>query len=260
MADQTKSVEYIGLFSSVECSCKKTERQPVNSEVLIYHLEMDTGTVIGDFSAALFDMDGTLVDSTALVESEWAEWARQKGLDPLEVAEFSHGRRTGDAILHYFPEADLPTELSAFREMAGNLDQSTVRPIPGAVEFVRSIREFKWAVVTSAPAGIARERLGACGFPSPRVLISADDVQAGKPDPEGFLKASQGLEELPQRCVVFEDAPAGVAAALAAQMRVLVLRTTHPEHVFPECIQVNDFEDIVASALPSGAFRLALSI
>jgi len=218
---------------------------------------MDTGTVIGDFSAAL---DGTLVDSTALVESEWAEWASQKGLDPLEVAHFSHGRRTEDAILHYFPQADLATELSAFREMAGNLDQSTVRPIPGAVEFVRSIRESKWAVVTSAPAGIARERLGACGFPSPRVLISADDVQAGKPDPEGFLKASKRLEELPHRCVVFEDAPAGVAAALAAQMRVMVLRTTHPKHVFPECIQVDDFEDLVAGVLPSGEFRLALSI
>jgi mannitol-1-/sugar-/sorbitol-6-phosphatase len=226
---------------------------------LIYDHEMDASTVIGDFSAALFDMDGTLVDSTALVETEWAEWARQKGLNPAEVAHFSHGRRTEDTILHYFPEADLANELIAFRERAARLDQSTVRPIPGAVEFVQSISASKWAVVTSAPAGIARERLGACGFPTPRVLISADDVLSGKPDPEGFLRASRELEEVPHRCVVFEDAPAGVTAALAAQMRVVVLRTTHPEHIFPECIQIDDFQDVSANMLPSGKFRLALS-
>ncbi len=221
---------------------------------------MDTLSTIGDFSAALFDMDGTLVDSTALVESEWAEWARQKGLDPAEVAHFSHGRRTEDAILHYCPGADLPSELIAFREMAAKLDQSTVRPIPGAVKFVRSISSSKWAVVTSAPAGIARERLGACGFPAPPVLISADDVSSGKPDPEGFLKACRELEAVPHRCVVFEDAPAGVAAALAAQMRVVVLRTTHPEQIFPECIQVDDFEDIFPNTMPTGDFCLTFSV
>lgn len=226
---------------------------------MIYHHDMDALSMIGDFSAALFDMDGTLVDSTALVESEWVEWARRKGLDPVEVAHFSHGRRTEDAILHYLPGADLPRELIAFREMAAKLDQSTVRPIRGAVDFVRSISASKWAVVTSAPAGIARERLCACGFPAPRVLISADDVSSGKPDPEGFLKAGRELETVPRRCVVFEDAPAGVAAALAAEMRVVVLRTTHAERVFPECIQVDDFEDIFADIMSTGEFRLTLS-
>jgi sugar-phosphatase len=220
---------------------------------------MDAFSVIGDFCAALFDMDGTLVDSTALVESEWAEWARQKELNPLEVARFSHGRRTEDAILHYFPKADLANELIAFRKMATMMDQSTVKPIPGAVEFVRSISASKWAVVTSAPAGIARERLRACGFPSPPVLISADDVISGKPDPEGFIRASRELEQAAHCCVVFEDAPAGVTAGLAAQMRVVVLRTTHPEQTFSECIQVDDFRDVSAGTLPSGGFRLAFS-
>jgi sugar-phosphatase len=224
-----------------------------------YDHEMDPFSVVGDFSAALFDMDGTLVDSTALVESEWAEWARRRGLDPFKVAHFSHGRRTEDAILQYIPNADVANELVEFREMAAKLDQSTVRPIAGAVDFVQSMSETKWAVVTSAPASVARRRLSACGFPSPTVLVSAEDVFSGKPDPEGFLRASQELEEVPRDCIVFEDAPAGATAALAAHMRVVVLRTTHPEHIFPECIQVNDFTDLIAKTLPSGGFRLALS-
>ena len=212
--------------------------------------------LVGDFTAALFDMDGTLVNSTALVEREWEQWATEKGLSPREVAHFSHGHRSEDVIRHYFPDAELSNELVAFREAAAILDQSSVFVIPGALEFVKSLSSMEWAVVTSAPAAIASKRLAVCGFPAPTVLVSADDVQFGKPHPEGFVRASQQLGKDPGTCIVFEDAPAGVAAAVAASMRVVVLRTTHTDSVFRDCVQIDDFRDVRAAILPSGGFRL----
>jgi sugar-phosphatase len=196
------------------------------------------------FGAALFDMDGTLVDSTSLVEQEWRQWAQGKGIDAAEVARSSYGRRTEDVIRQYLPDVDPAAELNRFREMASRLDQSVAGAVPGAVEFVSGIPAGRWAVVTSAPHRIAKVRLLACGFPLPEVLIGADDVRRGKPDPEGFLAAARQVEQAPADCLVFEDAPAGVLAGQRAGMRVVTLETTHPGHSFEGCVQVRDFRSL----------------
>jgi sugar-phosphatase len=125
------------------------------------------------------------------------------------------------------PHLSPSEELKRFQDAAKLLDQSAVRAIPGAAEVIAVLPRDRWALVTSAPRGMARERLVHAGLPVPEVLISADDVRAGKPDPEGFLAAAKRLNAEPSRCLVFEDAPAGLEAARRAGMRSIALTTTH---------------------------------
>jgi mannitol-1-/sugar-/sorbitol-6-phosphatase len=209
-----------------------------------------------DFVAGLFDMDGTLVDSTALVESEWRAWASMKGLNPDTVARSSHGRRTEDVIRQYLPVADLERELSQFICMASSLDQTVAGPIPGAVNFVTSLAAHPWAVVTSAPRAIARQRLARCGFPEPPVLIGADDVRFGKPDPEGYLTAGHQLRVNPADCLAFEDAPSGIESARRAQIRVVAVETTHAREKLDCPVIVRDFRNLQVVHLSDGGLRL----
>ncbi len=81
---------------------------------------------------------------------------------------------------------------------------------------------------TSAFQGIARDRIARVGLPVPEVLLGADDVRRGKPDPEGYVRAAERLGVSPARCVVFEDTQPGVVSARAAGARVIGLRTTYP--------------------------------
>lgn len=204
-------------------------------------------------------MDGTLVDSTALVEQEWKEWAKTKGLDSESVARSSHGRRTEDVIRQYFPLADLDHEISTFIRLASSLDQTVAGPVPGAVQFVRGLVPHPWAVVTSAPQAIARQRLAQCGFPEPPVLIGADDVRFGKPDPEGYLTAARRLQANVSDCLVFEDAPSGIESARRAQIRVVALETTHSRNQLLSCVVVRDFRDLQVADIGGGKLRLMIA-
>jgi mannitol-1-/sugar-/sorbitol-6-phosphatase len=209
-----------------------------------------------DFVAGLFDMDGTLTDSTALVEREWSAWAKIKGLDPDVVAHGAHGVRTEDVIRQYFPLADLNQEMSEFFRLISGIDQTAPGPIPGAVEFIRSLGAHPWAVITSATQAIARQRLTQCGFPEPPVLVGADDVNSGKPDPEGYLTAARRLGINPVDCLVFEDAPKGVEAAHRAQMRVVALETTHTRGQLHGSVGVRDFRELRVADMGGARLRL----
>ncbi len=103
-----------------------------------------------------------------------------------------------------------------------------VRKLPGARELLSTLGDSGWAVVTSSPRELATVRLGVTGLPLPPVLIAAEDVSAGKPDPEPYLSAAARLGAEPAACTVFEDAPDGIAAARAAGMRVIALATSFP--------------------------------
>jgi sugar-phosphatase len=176
--------------------------------------------------AVLFDLDGVLVDSATCVERHWRRWAAEHGLDSEEIMRFAHGRPTVETIRLVAPH--LPAEVEAARLDASEaFDTDGVAAILGAAELVRSLPRNAWAIATSGTRAVALTRLRHTGLPLPAVLITADDVKRGKPNPECYMLAASRLNVAPGRCVVVEDAPAGISAAQAAGMRVVALTTTH---------------------------------
>ena len=194
------------------------------------------------FDALLLDMDGTLVDSTECVERQWRRWAARHGLDVAPILRVSHGRPTMETIRLVAPHLATEEEVRSF-DVAETEDTEGIKAVKGAVAFVRALPADRWAVVTSAPRTLARVRLERAGIPIPPVLVSADDVRRGKPDPEPYLTAARWIGQPAERCLVIEDAPAGVESARAAGMQVLGMTTTATnEELGVPCIR--DFEDV----------------
>lgn len=174
-------------------------------------------------SALLFDMDGTLVDSTALVEAIWNDFADVHRLDIAEVLSFAHGRPTGATVHHFLSDPALATRETA-RLVA--YEESTiegVREVPGAAALIAALPRTSWAVVTSASRVLATNRMAAAGIPLPEVLISADDITHGKPDPQGYLLAAEALGVDIASTVVFEDSPAGIRSGRASGARTVAI-------------------------------------
>jgi sugar-phosphatase len=171
-------------------------------------------------------MDGVLVDSRAVVERVWRRWCANRQLDPVVVLRTAHGRRTEDTLRALSTSLDIDAELHWLND-AELSDREGVSAIPGAADTLRQLPDGRWAVVTSAGAELARKRLAWAGLPIPPCLVTADQIDEGKPSPEGYLRAASQLRAAPVECVVVEDTPAGVLAARAAGMRVLGLTTTH---------------------------------
>lgn len=169
-------------------------------------------------TAVLFDCDGVLVDSDAAVVRSWTRWALAMDLDPEEVLPAVYGRRSVDTVAEFIA---LPRRREAL-ELIDRLeieDAATTTPIPGAAGLVAAIPPHRWATVTSASRDLAHARLKAAGLGAPDVLVTAGDVEHGKPHPEGYLTAAQHLGVPAEQCVVVEDAPAGIRAARAAGVR-----------------------------------------
>jgi sugar-phosphatase len=183
------------------------------------------------FAAFLFDMDGTVLDSIAVAERVWGDWARRHGLDVAAFLPTIHGVRAVETIRRQ-ALAGVDAEREADEVFQAELaDVDGVRPIPGARAFLDSLPPQRWAVVTSAPRELALRRIAAAGLPTPAVLVAAEDVSRGKPEPDGYRLAAQRLGVDPRACLVFEDAPAGVLAAEAAGAEVVVVTATH-QHPF----------------------------
>ncbi|MEP6474880.1 MAG: HAD-IA family hydrolase [Gemmatimonadota bacterium] len=174
----------------------------------------------------LFDMDGTLVDSRASVERTWRRWAAPRGLDADALLRVAHGRRTRETLATVVAPAQLDAAVAEL-DAAELIDLAGTVEVAGARALVATLPDRAWAIVTSAGKELARLRLRAAGIPVPRLLVSSEDVLRGKPDPEGYLLAASRLGAAPDRCLVFEDTPAGIGAGLAAGARVLGLTTTH---------------------------------
>ena len=191
--------------------------------------------------AVLFDLDGVLADSRRIVEGVWKVWAAEKGVDPAPFIAIAHGRRTSEILRTVAPHVDIAAETRRLDRMEEFATEGLV-PIPGAAEFVRSLPQDRWGVVTSGHRECAEFRLRYVGIPFPKVFITGDMVKEGKPDPEGYLRGATELGFSPADCVVFEDAPPGVAAAHAAGMRVVGILTTHPPHALSHTLlQLSDF-------------------
>jgi sugar-phosphatase len=179
--------------------------------------------------AILFDLDGVLVDSEAVVARHWKRWAREHGLDPEEVLANAHGQRVIETVRKYLPglpaeEQQAKADKLAYEEGS---DLDGVVAFGGASDLLRSLPPERWAVATSGTRHTATGRFGTLGLEVPHAFVTADDVAKGKPDPEPYRRAAYALGRDPARCVVFEDSPAGVTAALAAGAQVVGIVTTH---------------------------------
>lgn len=176
-------------------------------------------------SGLLFDLDGVLVDSTPAVARVWSKWAVAHGFDPEETVRKAHGRPSIATIRDLLPGCDAVKENAVV--LRGEIeDTEGVVPLRGARELLNSIPEDRWALVTSCSRPLAEVRLRTAGLPIPRRMITSDDVRNGKPDPEPYIKGADLLGIPASKCVVFEDAPAGIRAGKASGALVIALTTT----------------------------------
>lgn len=176
--------------------------------------------------AILFDIDGTLVDSTPAVERTWRTWAEKRGIDVEPILQVCHGRRTEDTVAEFLPERERAAGVEELAELELH-DLDGVVALPATRELLTRLPLDRWAAVTSGSQELMRARLSAAGLPIPSVLVAAEDVTEGKPDPEGYVAAARALGVDPSKCLVVEDAPAGIAAGRAAGAYVLAVATSH---------------------------------
>jgi mannitol-1-/sugar-/sorbitol-6-phosphatase len=193
--------------------------------------------------AVLFDMDGTLVDSTRVVERAWAGWAGRHGIPLEDVLSFSHGRPTVATMEHFLPGRDHAAELDEMARYEETELQGIVA-VAGAAGVVGALHGRPWAVVTSAWRTLAEARVQAAGLPLPPVIVPVDEIRLGKPDPEGFLRAAEQLKVPPRECLVFEDTRPGIEAGLSAGMQVVGLLTTVSPTQLRHRPLVRDFRDV----------------
>jgi len=201
-------------------------------------------------TVVLSDLDGVLVDSQASIMRAWRAWGARHGLEREAVDAVEHGRPSGEIVALLAPALDAAEESRALDALQA-ADTGDVAALPGAAELLRAFAPDRVAVVTSCTAPLAEARLRAAGLEPPPVLVTADRLRRGKPDPEGYLLAARELGADPADCVVLEDAPAGVEAGRAAGMRVVAVVTTHaPEELAAADERVGSVADWLALSSP----------
>ncbi len=178
------------------------------------------------FAAFLFDMDGTILSSIDSAERVWSAWAVRHGLDVAAFIPTMHGRRALDTVLaQNLPGIDAQAEADGV--LAAEMeDLEGVHALPGAAAFLAALPAHRWAIVTSATRDLARVRLGAAGLVAPDTFVTAEDIERGKPEPDGYLLAAARLGVAIEDCLVFEDAAAGILAGERSGASVLVIRAT----------------------------------
>ncbi|MEU2430890.1 HAD-IA family hydrolase [Streptomyces sp. NPDC007861] len=202
--------------------------------------------------ALLFDNDGTLVSSLESVHRCWTRWAGEYGITAEEFARVElHGRPAAEIAADLLPAGVVAEAVARIEQLEVEDVAGGVVLLPGTARLLASLPAERWAVVTSATRRLGEARLEAVGI-RPKTLIAADDVSRGKPDPEPFLLAARRLGVDPARCVVFEDAPAGLAAGRAAGMATVALATTHDPAELDADVVVRDLSAVSAQATARG--------
>ncbi len=204
------------------------------------------------FAAFLFDMDGTVLNSIPATERVWAAWAHRRGLDVAAFLPTIHGIRAVETIRRLgLPGIDPEREAEALAA-AEMEDVDGIVAIAGAAEFLAPLPPERWAIVTSAPRELALRRLGAAGLPVPPLVVTAEDVANGKPAPDCFLLAARQLGFDARDCLVFEDSPAGIAAAEAAGAGVMVISAAHRHPIATPHAVLADYSATTAIAAVGG--------
>src|SRR5579859_6421896 len=211
------------------------------------------------YAAFLFDMDGTLISSTEVAERIYTRWAEAKGVDVQHLLSIVHGVRTVDVIRSLGrPDLDPDTE-AAWIGAAERKELDGVLPIAGIRDFLASLPPERWALVTSADRELMRVRMEATGLPLPSVIVTAEDVTAGKPDPQGYALAARRLGVAPADCLVFEDAPAGIEAGERAGADVMVITATHTAPHGTAHASIADYLGVVSNRGADGSIALVFN-
>ncbi len=202
------------------------------------------------FEAVIFDMDGTLIDSTPAVERAWTTWAEEHGLTRAELAG-NHGVPSAGVVRNVLPSHQHDAAIDRINVLELE-DVHDIVVLPGAAEALASLTTAKNAIATSCTVPLARARIAAAELVPPVVLVTADDVKRGKPAPDPFLEAARRLGVDPRRCLVVEDAPAGLQAARAAGCFTLaVVTTTAREDLVADAV-VSDLSAVTFEVAESG--------
>ena len=200
----------------------------------------------------LFDVDGVLIDSTASYARVWRQWAGHHGLDGDVVVAATHGRRGEDTISEVAPHLNHDTEQALMQRLLA-AEIANIVAMPGAAGLLAALPPDAWGCVTSGGLRWVTARFQDAGLDLPSVLVTADDVARGKPDPACYLLGATRLGRDPADCLVIEDAVAGLEAGHAAGMQVVGLATTHERG---EIAAADYIFDSLADAAP---FLLAYS-
>jgi sugar-phosphatase len=208
------------------------------------------------YRAFLFDMDGTILTSIAAAERVWAGWAVRHGVDVETFLPTIHGARAIDTINRLaLPGVDAEAQ-AAWITQAEIEDVDGVEEVAGAAGFLRSLPAHQWAIVTSAPRELALRRMAAAGIPEPAVMVTAEDVSAGKPDPAGYRLAAQRLGVEISHCLVFEDATVGILAAEAAGADLLIVTAAHEQPIVTAHATLGSYDRVVARSDVDSFIRL----
>lgn len=207
------------------------------------------------YAAFLFDMDGTLLNSIPSAVRAWTTWGQRHGIDLDELFRVMHGVRAIETIRRFAPHVDAQAEFEWLLQAEMD-DVADVTEIAGAAAFLRALPADRWAIVTSAPRVLAEVRLAAANLSPATTMITADDVTRGKPAPDCFLLAAQRLGVDAADCLVFEDAPAGIAAGEAAGADVMVVTATHETRLETPHGATVDYAALRVELAPDGRLRL----
>lgn len=208
------------------------------------------------YAGFLFDMDGTILNSIAAAERVWGRWATRHGLDVATFLPTMHGKRGIDTITGLdLPGIDPVAEAAEI--LRGEIeDVEGVVAIDGAAEFLASLPVDRWAIVTSAPIDLARARLQAAGIPQPLFMVTAEDVEVGKPHPQCYLLGAERIGVDPAEALVFEDVAAGVTAGEAAGADVVVVTATHSHPIETRHPIISDYKDVAVNVGQNGRLSI----
>jgi beta-phosphoglucomutase family hydrolase len=201
--------------------------------------------------ALIFDLDGVIIDSMPLHTEAWRLYLKRLGIaaNDSDIAGRMHGRRNDDIVAEFISGDLAPTEIFAHGAAKERLYRELMRSqlnrylVPGIVAFLDRWRGFPLGVASNAePANVDFVLDGAGLRDRFQVIVNGQQVDRPKPFPDVYLRASELLGVHPRDCVVFEDSPAGVEAALAAGMRVVAVQT-HSADLKGVDLAIADFQD-----------------
>lgn len=204
-------------------------------------------------------MDGTVLNSIAAAERIWTTWALRHGVDVESFLPTIHGVRAIDTVNRQaLPGVDAEAE-AAWITQAEIDDVEGIVEVASAADFLATLPTSQWAIVTSAPRALALRRMAAAGIPEPAVMVTAEDVSAGKPDPAGYRLAARRLGVEVADCLIFEDAAVGILAAEAAGADLVIITSTHEHPLETPHATMVSYDFVAVQVDPDGQIRLLAS-